>query len=770
MKVASGTKSINVKTGDISIELESKSDPPLINVSKAVPWEELYTDGGMSANIEMELPTSAAYEEVKIEVHGNNDTALALPEINICRFEVVKVGSSMPCTCVGIPNINKNKVSYEKIMNKNTSFNDYSAINIGDVSVQQTQSPESERKFKVNFIATILDGITFQSGINYNFFVGVTVGQQNIWSTNLSFPMKSEPPPDMPSNIKPSLTSKLISNSSVIPGFTTNAVISLEIPPNTITSYSLEVLAFDEEVSICGLWISHVGKNMPCLNNNTKASYELRRIGENNRTIITFKIIANTGPTYLISPQDEIRANTIDFTAMFRIKSSAQSNKSVQIVAKYGQSEQIIESQLEIPVSKKSSKEIKEYKLPKMFKFDTADGSRIAGIGTSMLLNFDIEMEENSQAPIRALLVSGKGYEICDAAVIRVGSNYPCFSPFDFKKHHSIFDLGMICNTFLNKNDVNENSIRLAVAVRYDNNLQEGKQIKVVGQGFVGNLSIGNRQNIELTVKKDIDQVLSKSRVPKLVPTDITPFPAKIRDKVWIAFNLTIPPHSTVKVGIEAYGAIEETRAIITVHGLRITSGGANIACPMAYANPSLKFESSIGNSQFDVVKADLGYLSNFGFTHAFNNAIHGDDDITIEVLAQFSDHPMTDDNSDHTIKMIAILGNEANNHTIDAEKYLRVQRVNTERPIIETQVVINNSTVFERGQVIEASAIMRHSNLSTGEPSNPALRLFLPPFMQFGKIVSTNFKEIPIVQNQTFGSTVDIIVRKAQKCITFKV
>ncbi len=765
MKVASGTKSINVKTGEISIESENKPDPPLIAAEKAVPWEELYIDGGISANIEMELPTSAAYEEVKIEVHGNNDTALVLPEINICRFEVVKVGPSMPCTCVGVPKINKNKVSYEKIMNKNTSLNDYSVVNIGDISVQQTESPESERKFKLNFIATILDGTTFQSGLTYPFYVGVTVGQHSIWSTNLSFPMKSEPPPDLPSNIKPNLTSKLIGNSSVIPGFTTNAVISLEIPPNTITSYSLEVLASDEEVSICGLWISHVGKNMPCLSNDTKASYELRRIGENNRAIITFKIIANTGPTYLISPQDEIRANTIDFTAMIRIKTSTQSNKLVQIVAKYGQSQQTIESQLEIPISKKSIKEVKEYKVPKMFKFDTADGSRIAGIGTSMILNFDIEMEENSQAPIRALLVNGKGYEICDAAVIRVGSNYPCFSPFDFKKRHSSFDLGMICNTFLNKEDVNENSIRLSVAVRFDNNLIEGKQIKVVGHGFVGNSTIGNRQNIELTVKRDIDQVFSRSSEAKIVPTDITPFPAKIRDKVWVAFNLTIPPHSTVKVGIEARGAIYENRAVITVHGLRITSGGANIACPMAYANPSLKFESSIGNSQLDVVKADLGYLSNFGFTHAFNNAIPDDDKITIEVLAQFTDHPMTDEGSDHPIQMTAILGNESNNQTLSAERNLRVQRLNTERPIIETQVVIKNATVFDRGQVIEANAIMRHSNLSTGEPANPTLRLFLPPFMQFGKIVSTNSKEIPIIQNQTIGATIDIIVRKAQKC-----
>ncbi|CAG2107091.1 unnamed protein product, partial [Medioppia subpectinata] len=760
VKTISGVKSIKVKSEDIKIIAEKKSALPEIGVRKVVPWDELYVDGAMSVNIDMQLPTSAAYEGVKLEVHGNNETALNLPEISICRLEVTQVGQSMPCSCVGIENTNKNKVSYEKHNNKNTTLYDYSAISVGDLSVRSTPSPQSERNYNLNFVATILDGSYVQTGVNYPFYVGLTIGADLIWSTNMTFPMKLEAPQDMPSGMTPKLVSHLKDKSPINPGFTTEAIIRLETPVHTVTNYSLEVYPIDEDVSICGVWITHIGRNMPCLNPDIKADYEMTRIGENNKAVMNFKNVANTGPNYLMSPEDEIKANTIELTAMFRVRGSAISNKNIQFIAKYGQNELSVKSKLEIPVLKSSSKSIKEFKSPKVFTFDTSDGSRIAGVGTSSLLTFDMELEANSQAPIRAELIGSKEFEICDANVIKIGSNYPCFSPFDLKKRDSVFDLGMICNTFLNRDDIHENRVRLAVAVRFHDNLKVGQNVRLVGQGFVGNSSIGKRQNVDLVVAKDGEQTLSLISDAKIAPKNMTPFAAKIRNKVWIAFNLTIPPKSTLKVGVEVRGAVEENRAVITVHGLRIRSGGVNIACPMANANPVLKFESSVENSQHDIVSADLGFLSNFGFSHAFGSALPGDDDITVEVLAQFTDHPITDENSDHIIKMTAIFGDSSDAHRISAAKYMRVLRTHSERPIIETEIIINNSTIYDRKQVIDAVAIIKHSNASTGEPANPSLRLFLPPYIKFGRILSFNTKDQPIVQNNTIGATVDIVLQ----------
>ena len=759
VKVISGSKSIKVKTEEIKITAEKKSTLPDMSVQKSVPWDELYIDGGMSVNINMQLPTSAAYEDVKLEVHGNNGSALVLPELKICRLEVTRVGPSIPCSCVTKDTMNRNKVSYERMSNKNTTFSDYSYINLGDVSVVQNPTPESDRNFNLNFVATIVDGTDFQSGTDYPFFVGLTIGAKPIWSTNMSFPIKMEAPPEMSSEKIPKLVSYLKDNSPVSPGYTTEATIRLETPSLSITNYSLEVLTFDNEISICGLWITHVGRNMPCLSSGTKAYYEMRVIGENSKAVMDFPIVANTGPNYLLSPKDETYANTIEFTAMVRVKGSATENKFITIVAKYGQNSRSIKNRLEIPVAKTSSKTKKELRGPKVFTFDTIDSSRVAGIGSSALLAFNIEMEANSQAPIKTELISGKGYDICDAGIIKIGSNYPCFSPFDLRKSNTTFDLGIVCNTFLNKEDIEENSLRLGVVVRFNDNLKEGQTIKLLGQGFVGSTLIGKKQNIDLVVNREVEQKLSKTIEPKIAPKIVTPITAKIRDKVWVAFNLTIPPQSTVRVRVEAKGALEDNRAIITVHGLRVTSGGSNIACPLVNSNPNLKFESSVGNSQHDVVSADLGYLSNFGFTHSFGKALVGDDDITIEVLAQFTDHPVTDENSDHTLKLTAILGNSSNSESITAAKYMKVLRTHSERPIIETEISIKGLKVYDRNHVIEATAVIKHSNVSSGEPTNPSLRLFLPPYIQFGQIISSNTRELPIAQNNSLGSTVDIVV-----------
>ena len=761
MKAVSGPKSIKVGSHEIKlIAIEKKSSPPEIEVAKAVPWDELFIDGAMSVNVNMHLPMSAAYEDVRLEVHGNNASALTLPEMRICRLEVTQVGPSMPCLCVARNTINKNKVSYDKLTNKNTTFNDHSLINIGDISVDQSSTPENERQFNLNFVATILDGIGFQSGSDYPFYMSLSIGPDLVWSDNITFPMQWEAPADMPSDKTPKLVSYLKDSTPIVPGYSTEAVVRLEVPPQTITNYSIEVVTFDEEVSICGVWITHVGRNIPCLDKDTKAEYELRRIGENSKAVMNFRIVANTGPNFLLSPKEETYANTIELAVMVRVKGSATENKFVAISIQYGPNSQLIKNRLEIPISKASAKTNKDFKVPKVFAFDTSDGSRIAGMGSSALLTFHLEMEGNSQAPIRTELISGKGFEICDAGVIKIGSNYPCFSPFDLKKRNSVFDLGMICNTFLDKEDAHQNTLVLGVAIRFNDTLKEGQTIKIAGQGFVGNSLISKKQNIDLVASQHIEQKMSNEFKPKIVPKSVTPFMAKIRDMVWIAFNLTIPPQSTIKVRVQANGAVEENRAIITVHGLKITSGGANIACPLANSNPALKFESSMGNSQVDVVSADLGYISNWGFSHAFGDAMPGDDDITIEVLAQFTDHPMTDENSDHTIKMMATLGNESDSKSISAAKYMRVLRTHSERPVIETEILINNSTVYDRNQVISATALIRHSNQSSGEPANPSLRLFLPPYLQFGEVIYTNARDKPIVQNNSVGSTVDIVVK----------
>lgn len=758
VKAVSGPKSIKVVGEEIKLIAEKKSSPPEVEVTKAVPWDELFSEGAMSVNIEMQLSNSVAFEDVKLEIHGNNGST-ALPEMRICRLEVSEVGPSMPCLCVARKTINKNKVSFEKLNNRNTTFNDHSIISLGDLSVEQSTSPKNDRRFGMNFVATLIDGYDFQSGFEYPFFMSLSIGPNLVWSDNISFPMQTEAPPDMPSEKIPKLVSYLKESSPIVPGYTTEATIKLELPPKTITNYSIEVMTFDEEVSVCGLWVTHVGRNMPCLDTDIKAQYEQRKIGDNNKAVMNFRIVTNTGPNYLLSPKEEAFANTIEMTAMVRVKKSAIENKFLTIVAKYGQNWLSIKNTLEIPISKAVNKAVKDFKAPKVFAFNTSDGSRIAGMGSSALLTFQIEMDGNSQAPIKTELISGKGFQICEAGVIKIGTNYPCFSPFDIKKKDSAFDLGMICNTFLDREDTQQNSLVMGVAIRFDDALKEGQTLKIAGQGFVGNTPIGKKQNIDFLVSKHIEQKMSNELMAKIAPKSITPFMAKIRDKVWIAFNLTIPPQSTVRVQVQAKGAVEENRAIISVHGLKITSGGANIACPLANAEPVLKFESSIGNTQEDVVSADLGFISNWGFSHAFGNAMPGDDDITIEVLAQFTDHPMTDENSDHTIKMTATLGNDSNPKSISAAKYMRVLRTHSERPIIKTEVLINNSTVYDRNQVISATAIIRHSNQSSGEPANPSLRLFLPPYLQFGQIVYTNARDPPIVQNNSVGSTVDIVV-----------
>ena len=760
IKLIVGDNSLAVKTGEIKIVTDKKLIPPQFNVKKSVSWDELYVDGGIGVDLEMTLPLGVSYEGIKIEVHGDNDSKTVLPEINVCRFEVYKIGNAMPCSCASVDAINQKSV-YEQSYNSNTTGRDHAIMNFGDVSVVQNQIDEIERKIKFNFVASMLKGIPFKDDQNYPFIIGVSLDSKPVWSSKISFPMKNGLSKNLLEEQKPELTAKLESNNDVIPGFTKNIEILLKISPNTISTYSLEAFSDDNEVSICGLWIDHIGRNMPCVDKNMKAVYEKRKFDENNKAIMDFNIIANTGPTLLLSPAEEDYANTIKLIAMVKVKSTAKNNKIINIIANYGQSGNKLQHQVDLQLNFERTKSEMVFPMPKSFTFNTFNSDK-ARIGSLMLLNFDVELEKNSQSVIKSKISKSKEYEICDAAILTVGQNYPCYSPFEFSKDLSngTFDFGLICNTYLNHENANEDKVRMATAIRFNDKLQEGKKIKITGNGFVGDKQIGKQQEINLVTTKEIEQKLAENAKAILKPKDSLPTFAKIRENVWVPFSLTLPPHSTVRISVEGQGVTEDNKAVITVHGLRIKSGGANIPCPLTNANPDVTFKSSTDN-QNDIVQADLGYFSNFGFTHSFGNAFPGDDDITIEILAQLTDHIITDENSEHNLKMTVTLGSDIQKQTVSAVKNLKVQRTGAERPMLESQIEIpGQDIVHDRNQVIEAKVMIRHNENSTGEPLNSALRLFLPKFLTFGQIVSANTKELPIVKNTSEGSSVDIKVK----------
>lgn len=91
------------------------------------------------------------------------------------------------------------------------------------------------------------------------------------------------------------------------------------------------------------------------------------------------------------------------------------------------------------------------------------------------------------------------------------------------------------------------------------------------------------------------------------------PIPIRIHQRIWVPFNVTIPIDAIVKVEVEARAPYKDNRAILTVHNIRLVSGGINIPCPMLYPQPKVVFNPTGPTTQSDVIRAYIGIFTNLG-------------------------------------------------------------------------------------------------------------------------------------------------------------
>ena len=91
------------------------------------------------------------------------------------------------------------------------------------------------------------------------------------------------------------------------------------------------------------------------------------------------------------------------------------------------------------------------------------------------------------------------------------------------------------------------------------------------------------------------------------------PYPIRVHQRIWIPFNITIPIDAVAKVTAEARAPVKDSRAILTIHNMRLKSGGINIPCPMLYPQPKVNFNSTTPTTQKDVARAYIGIFTNLG-------------------------------------------------------------------------------------------------------------------------------------------------------------
>lgn len=546
-------------------------------------------------------------------------------------------------------------------------------------------------------------------------------------------------------------------------------MLELAIPPNTISPLTIEVISDDDELSLCGLWLHYAGDNMPCIVSKQKASYTTVN-GRNTAAKLVFDSITNFGSPVRVSEHDEARANTLEFMSMIRVSETAQSNKTVRIVLTYGNKQQTMESELFVPINANNA--VKSvFNEPKQFIMRDANGSELAYAGQAKLILYDIELEENSQVPLSIVMDSANEYKFCSATFVKIGRNYPCYSSASLKSLHGRLDIGMLCNTYLNS-EPDENIVRLAVAVRVDDNVMIGQSFQVASLGYVGKTPYSKKHELVYKVAGNHSSELPSTPLTKGATIHVEArdnVNMRIREGKWIAFNVRIPPFTSGFLTVQAEGEADENRAVVTLHDLRVVSGGSNIPCPViknsGQHSKHVHFNSSLPTTQKNIVLSHLGYYSNFGFSYFPQSNRNDseklqDDFLRVEVLAKLTDHPAITHDGLYEVHIKTLYGNTTS--PIVREGKIKISPVMQDErsPDIDVNIKLKKKVdVLDRGDHLSVTATLRHTAQSSAEPINVALRLFTPNYIELISVEGASTRDMPQLVNDSQSEITDILV-----------
>lgn len=753
---------------EVTVYSENITGQVEVNSNRSVVWEDFVIGGGIGFNLNIEFAPNMAFSEFQIKVHKDDQLA-NLPQLNICKVSLVKVGMDLPCTCVQTDSINQNSTKYSSSVT-NSSFHDQANIDLGSISVLNLDSESYRRKLVANVAMMIRD--TANEPELYPILVDVLANNEIIWSERINFTVgRAESQTEAVRNMSARLNLRLFDSGSITPGFTTNVLLEVITAPNTMGPLTVEVISEDEELSVCGLWIDHIGDNMPCINKEEKANYNSVVYGQNNVAKLHFDAITNFGSTIRRSESEEQRANTLQFIAMVRVSEAAKSNKTIKVILTHGQRGVKLDRELIIPVNG-TDKLSSDFKKPKHFSMRAADENNVTYAAIGKLIYFDIELEQNSQVPITVLIEPSNDYKICNSAFVKIGTNYPCYSASSLKISPGKFELGMICNTFLNKDSFNDNLLRLAVALRPNSNLLTERTFKVSSLAYVGSTPLSNKHELVMSVASNYSaegqQVTKGATVHAEVADNV---PIRIRQRKWVPFNVRIPPFSTSQLTLHLQGDADEARAVLLLHDLKIISGGSNIACPLDNTNFKLIFNSSVSTTQNNMITTNLGYFSNFGFSHTMVKGMTNesekmqDDFLKMQVLAELSDHPAIAEDSLFKISITTHFGDPINPIIRQGQVKLVPIIGGEPSPKIDVNIKLKKKMeVLDRGDTFTMTAFLKHLPESASEPINPILRLFTPDFIEVIRVDSASTTELPTLMNSSAGTT-DILVMHSNNC-----
>ncbi|KAF8783490.1 Adult-specific rigid cuticular protein 12.4 like protein [Argiope bruennichi] len=453
--------------------------------------------------------------------------------------------------------------------------------------------------------------------------------------------------------------------------------------------------------------------------------------------------------------------NVINVTfAIYALNNETHLDKEVSFTTKIIVGREILYSQ-ETAVKLVARKDADKFQWPEASAHYNEEEKIVPGHLAEVEIWVDTKIQTITAMTIEVEGVT-KDISLCGLKVKSFGRNLPCIDldtePFYFP-HENPLDgnkvAGLNFSALSNigfRSDIEHDRLVAIALVRISPTCKKATTELEWRVTFGGGKRQG-KATIQVDLTADTSDMSFVNASVKLVnPENI---PIRIHQRLWIPFNITIPIDAVVKVEAEARGYHKKDRAVLTVHNMRLVSGGVNIPCPMLYPQPKVVFNPTGPTTQSDVIRAYIGYFTNLGLSHKMNMAQEGDDDLTIEVEVEMTDHPLAEHEKVFPLKFIAEVGKAV----AEIDQPMQVLRDGQERADLDVRVQVDNKKPYQSGERINVSVSVVHKTESTAEPINATIRLYLPPYVEFENKVFSNATTVGPVSFITEYGGLDIVI-----------
>lgn len=747
---------------------------------------KFYVGGQVGMSLLVTVPGGSGVEDLTLAAVTDFDiTAFS---VRICRIQITQVGKNVPC----IGTNNETEVFYNKTEDTRP-YDDYGFFPVGPTCpVNVEGSAVEDNQFRANFVFELPPQSTITAE-TMKLSGGLKIDDSTIWVSSGTYttetssyggPLVTGDPSGVTTPFfteYPYVTSKDRPSDVYAVGEGLFVKYLLKLPPQTFGRFTVTITP-GPKLKVCRLVLTHVGDHYPCTQmpgssatggETTVWGFSGEEYAVDTDVAMTFQGLTNWGRAPMV-PDLTVDDDSIQIVVFFKVEvAGTGAEEPINYKLDYGDQELTGLSNVKISADTITFTDDKPLTLAE-YKSLSGENDKIYK-GASKLMQFKLQIPKDFNSNF-VFSLENKNFDddkhvfFCTMAIVAAGNNLPCIIPFSDETRVEVLNatgqeklyndetvysgikmtVEKACYIPYSLSPA-DSQLTIEVAVRVKDDVPADDIVtltaKVSADAATGNLEY----DVPLTVKDWVDGVIDVTTVvPEdakvLIPADnVDGVYIGIAERVWVPFIVQMPPGITTKMEASVLMPSLNERPIIHLRDVKFAeSQGKNVVCMDPHIDLQRNFDTTWFQTSnvttfmsMDTATVDLGYVTNAGFTRKWGGYKPEDDQFSVQMELQMSDHVSTAHDAEFEIFFAVKFGSTI----VVSSQLVKVNRTSTpatrktiERGniIVDVNQTMDTSVLYNATDTLNFEAVIYHNEDSKAEGYPTRIRVIAPNYVYF--------------------------------------